>query len=63
MVWMQPLPVRRFNASGKKPMPYRLRVSFADAYRKGEIDFTYDGAFTWTAAQEVGGPGQQPRSL
>ena len=42
---------------GQKPMPYRLRVSFADAYRKGEIDFTYDGAFTWTAAQEVGGPG------
>lgn len=42
---------------GQKPMPYRLRVSFADSYRKGEIDFTYDGAFTWTAAQEVGGPG------
>lgn len=42
---------------GQKPMPYRLRVSFADAYRKGEIDFTYDGAFTWTAAQEVGSPG------
>ena len=42
---------------GQKTMPYRLRVSFADSYRKGEIDFTYDGAFTWTAAQEVGGPG------
>lgn len=38
-------------------MPYRLRVSFADAYRKGEIDFTYDGKQSWTAAQEVGGPG------
>jgi len=42
---------------GQKSMPYRLRLSFADACRKGEIDFTYDGAFTWTAAQEVGGPG------
>ncbi|MFT8232366.1 ATP-dependent RecD-like DNA helicase [Pseudomonas guariconensis] len=42
---------------GQKPMPYRLRVSFTDAYRKGEIDFTYNGTFTWTAAQEVGGPG------
>jgi hypothetical protein len=38
-------------------MPYRLRVSFADAYRKSEIDFTYDGKQSWTAAQEVGGPG------
>jgi len=42
---------------GHRSMPYRLRVSFADAARKGEIDFTYDGKFTWTAAQEVGGPG------
>ncbi|WP_158654922.1 ATP-dependent DNA helicase [Aeromonas sp. ASNIH5] len=42
---------------GHRAMPYRLRVSFSDALRKGEIDFTYDGAFTWTAAQEVGGPG------
>lgn len=40
-----------------KSMPYRLRVNFADAYRKGDIDFTYDGSSTWTAAQEVGGPG------
>ncbi|MOA31168.1 hypothetical protein D3C78_1523110 [compost metagenome] len=38
-------------------MPYRLRVSFADACRKGDIDFTFDGNSTWTAAQEVGGPG------
>ena len=38
-------------------MPYRLRVSFADTYRKGDIDFTYDRTSTWTAAQEVGGPG------
>ena len=38
-------------------MHYRLRVSFADTYRKGDIDFTYDGFFTWTAAQEVGGTG------
>lgn len=45
------------HRTGHKPMPYRLRVSFADAYRKGDIDFTYDGSFTWTAAQEVGGPG------
>ena len=37
-------------------MPYRLRVSFADAHRKGDIDFTYDGTPSWTAAQEVGGP-------
>jgi len=29
-------------------MPYRLRLSFADAHRKGDIDFTYDGSSTWT---------------
>lgn len=40
-----------------RPMPYRLRVSFSDANRKGDIDFTYNGTLTWTAAQEVGGPG------
>ena len=40
-----------------KLMPYRLRVSFADGTRRGDIDFTYDGSKTWTAAQEVGGPG------
>lgn len=40
-----------------KLMPYRLRVSFADGSRRGDIDFTYDGTKTWTAAQEVGGPG------
>lgn len=43
--------------TGHKAMAYRLRVSFADACRKGEIDFTYDGKQSWTAAQEVGGPG------
>jgi hypothetical protein len=43
--------------TGYKSLPYRLRVSFADDVRKGEIDFTYDGSSTWTAAQEVGGPG------
>ncbi|CDS49861.1 RecD-like DNA helicase Atu2026 [Polaromonas sp. CG9_12] len=43
--------------TGYKSLPYRLRVSFADDVRKGDIDFTYDGASTWTAAQEVGGPG------
>lgn len=47
-------PVQR---TGFKSMPYRLRVSFADAHRKGDIDFTYDGTPSWTAAQEVGGPG------
>ena len=40
-----------------KSMPYRLRVSFADAFHKGDVDFTYDGSSTWTSAQEVGGPG------
>ena len=45
------------HRTGHKAMPYRLRVSFADAYRKGDIDFTYDSSFTWTAAQEVGGLG------
>ncbi len=43
--------------TGHKAMTYRLRVSFADATRRGEIDFTYDGSSTWTSAQEVGGPG------
>ncbi len=43
--------------TGFKSMPYRLRVSFSDSYRKGDIDFTYDGSSTWTAAQEVGGGG------
>lgn len=47
-------PIRR---TAHKSMPYRLRVSFADTSRKGDVDFTYDGAATWTAAQEVGGPG------
>lgn len=43
--------------TGYKSMPYRLRVRFTDAFRKGDIDFTYDASSTWTAAQEVGGPG------
>ena len=42
---------------GYKAMPYRLRVGFSDTNRTGDIDFTYDGKFTWTKAQEVGGPG------
>jgi hypothetical protein len=46
-------PIRR---TGYRAMPYRVRVSFADVGRRGEIDFTYDGKFSWTAAQEVGGP-------
>lgn len=47
-------PIKR---TGSRTMPYRLRVGFADSYRKGEIDFTHDASSTWTAAQEVGGPG------
>lgn len=43
--------------TGHKTMPYRLRVSFTDGFRKGDIDFTYDGSSSWTAAQEVGGQG------
>ncbi|WP_338334925.1 ATP-dependent DNA helicase [Xanthomonas euvesicatoria] len=43
--------------TGYKSMPYRVRVSFTDGYRKGEVDFTYDGKQSWTAAQEVGGSG------
>lgn len=40
-----------------RTMPYRLRVTVVDTYRKGDIDFIYDGSSTWTSAQEVGGPG------
>lgn len=40
-----------------RALPYRLRVIFSDSHRKGKIDFTYDGKFTWTKAQEVGGVG------
>ena len=40
-----------------KLMSYRLRVSFADGSRRGDIDFNFDGSKTWTKAQEVGGPG------
>lgn len=42
---------------GYRAMPYRLRVSFSAGASSGEIDFTYDARNTWTAAQEVGGPG------
>jgi len=45
------------RVTGQKSMPYRVRIEFSDATRKGEIDFTYDGKHRWTAAQEVGGPG------
>lgn len=45
------------NRTAFRVMPYRLRVTVADAYRKAEIDFTYDSSSTWTAAQEVGSPG------
>lgn len=45
------------SRTGYRSMPYRLRVSLSDLHRRGDIDFTYDGASTWTAAQEVGGPG------
>jgi hypothetical protein len=38
-------------------MRNRLRVTFADVTRRGAIDFIHNDAFTWTAAQEVGGPG------
>ena len=40
-----------------KVMPYRFRVGFSDPLRKGNIDFIYNGKFTWTRAEEVGGPG------
>lgn len=46
--------IRRTNVES---MPYRLRVRFADSSRKGAIDFTHSKKSTWTAAQEVGGPG------
>ena len=45
------------HRTGCKSMPYRLRVSLADASRRGDIDFTHDSTSTWTTAQEVGGPG------
>ncbi len=43
--------------SAFKSMPYRLRVSFSDTVRQGDIDFIYDGSMKWTKAQEVGGSG------
>ena len=39
-------------------MDYRLRVEFSDSLRKGSIDFIHDKKFTWTNAEEVGGPGK-----
>lgn len=38
-------------------MPYRLRVSFTDGSRMGDVDFTYDARKTWKTAHEVGAPG------
>lgn len=40
-----------------KSMPYRLRVQLADASRRAEIDFSYNGKQQWTSALEVGGRG------
>lgn len=42
---------------GCESLPYRLRVTFSDGSRGGQIDFSYNGKRTWTTAQEVGGPG------
>lgn len=42
---------------GCESLPYRLRVTFSDGSRRGQIDFSYNGKRTWTTAQEVGGPG------
>lgn len=42
---------------GYESLPYRLRVTFSDGGRRGQIDFSYNGKQTWTTAQEVGGPG------
>ncbi|MFC3213157.1 ATP-dependent DNA helicase [Novosphingobium panipatense] len=44
--------------TGVELSPYRLRVSVADASRRGDIDFSFNGKSTWTTAQEVGGPGR-----
>lgn len=44
--------------TGVELSPYRLRVSVADASRRGDIDFSFNSKSTWTAAQEVGGPGR-----
>ncbi|MBR0651759.1 AAA family ATPase [Roseomonas terrae] len=43
--------------TGHEVMRNRLRVTFADATRRGAVDFIHNDASTWTAAQEVGGPG------
>jgi hypothetical protein len=47
-------PIRR---TAHREMPYRLRVTFTDGFRQGDIDFTYDAHKTWKTAHEVGGPG------
>lgn len=44
--------------TGVELSPYRLRVSVADASRRGDIDFSFNRKSTWTTAQEVGGPGR-----
>lgn len=44
--------------TGVQLSPYRLRVSVADASRRGDIDFSFNRKSIWTAAQEVGGPGR-----
>ena len=35
-------------------MPYRLRIIFSDAKRRGEIDFNFNKKQIWTSVQEVG---------
>jgi len=42
---------------GCESLPYRLRVTFSDGIRRGQVDFSYNGKHTWTTAQEVGGLG------
>lgn len=43
--------------AGFESLPFRLRVTFTDGSRRGQIDFSYNSKHTWTTAQEVGGPG------
>jgi hypothetical protein len=47
----------QFQRTRHTLMPYRLRVGFTDKTRSAEIDFMYDGSWTWTSAQEVGRQG------
>ena len=44
--------------TGFELSPYRLRMSFSDPLRRGDIDFSFNGKSVWTSAQEVGGPGR-----